>query len=124
MNQVADTEKSIEALVGKQGPLIDEAASEPDFWRAPFPVPVYSKLVDLQKRMARLLVRSRLLTLFAGHRTLLETVFSPIPQSNNFLMVFQRTVTCKISACCLMPQWCPFPLCQGENLLGICRECA
>jgi hypothetical protein len=58
MNQVADTEKSIKALVGKQGPLIDEAASEPDFWRAPFPVPVYTKLVDLQKRMARLLVRS------------------------------------------------------------------
>lgn len=57
VQQVAATEKSLFALMAKQGPLIDEAASEPDFWRAPFAVPVYRKLVDLQLRMARLLVR-------------------------------------------------------------------
>ncbi|GAQ91269.1 hypothetical protein KFL_007550015 [Klebsormidium nitens] len=55
VQQVAATEKTLAALMAKQGPLIDEAASEPDFWRAPFPIPVYCKLLDLQKRMARLL---------------------------------------------------------------------
>ncbi|GAQ85891.1 Hypothetical protein KFL_002590190 [Klebsormidium nitens] len=53
--RVASTEQRCGALIAKQGPLIDEAAAEPDLWRAPFVGQGYIRLVELQKRVMLLL---------------------------------------------------------------------
>jgi hypothetical protein len=57
VDQVASTEKRCAELIAKQGPLVDEAAAEPDLWRAPFFTQGYIKLVELQKKITLLLVR-------------------------------------------------------------------
>lgn len=57
VDQVASTEKRCSELIAKQGPLVEEAAAEPDLWRAPFFTQGYIKLVELQKKITLLLVR-------------------------------------------------------------------